>query len=292
LKIQDGCDRRCTYCRITLARGPSRSLGASAALERLRRLEAAGFGEAVLTGVNIGQYRDDFFHIGLGGLLKMLLEGTSAINLRLSSLDPQDFDAPLLEAIEKFQRVRPHFHLSVQSGSAHILRQMGRAYTPEAVEALAVRLRGLREDPFLACDLIAGFPGEGFAEFEDTLKLCRQVRWGWIHAFPYSRRPGTVAARLPGAAPSQEAARRVEALGTLAREGRAAYRDRWIGRPVEAVLEAGETAGHRRLRAANYLRLLLTDPLPPDLSSGAPLRCRLTAPAPPAADFDAYCVVV
>jgi threonylcarbamoyladenosine tRNA methylthiotransferase MtaB len=275
LKIQDGCDHACSYCRVTLARGPSRSLDAETLLARLGELEAAGHGEAVLTGVNIGQYRSA--GLGLGGVLEFLLARTRTIALRVSSLEPDGMDEPLFRALSN-PRVRPHFHLSIQSGSPRILERMRRSYTPAMVEAAIRRLRTLRENPFLACDIIAGFPGETPAEFAETYELCRRSQFAWIHAFPFSRRPGTAAWDLPDNVPEREAVGRVEALTDLARQGRAAYRKAWAGKTVEAIVEAGDAGDYLSALSENYLKLHL--PLPPDPPPpGTVIACRILAPA-------------
>ncbi|MDR1654672.1 MAG: tRNA (N(6)-L-threonylcarbamoyladenosine(37)-C(2))-methylthiotransferase MtaB [Treponema sp.] len=257
IKIQDGCDKRCAFCRVRLARGKSVSLKAEEALARLRDLEARGLGEAVLTGVNIGLYRAPAgkTELNMAGLLKFLLEGTDGIALRLSSLEPDEITEDLFEIIRS-TRIRSHFHISVQSGSAEVLKRMGRNYGPETVEAAAARLRELRGDPFLACDIITGFPGEGERDFEETFELCRRIGFAWIHAFPYSPRPGTAAASMKPAVSEREAGKRVAALMELARQGRAAYIQRWLGRSVEAVCESGEDSCFFHAVSENYLRLL------------------------------------
>jgi threonylcarbamoyladenosine tRNA methylthiotransferase MtaB len=293
LKIQDGCDKRCTYCRVRLARGPSRSLARKSVLARLRALEECGVAEAVLTGVNIAQYRDE--GCGLGALIGDLLRGTERIALRLSSLEPAAFCAELYGALAE-DRVRPHFHLSVQSGDAEVLRAMGREYTAEDVRAVTARLRALRGDPFIACDMIAGFPGESAAAFERSYALCREADFAWIHAFPFSPRPGTAARTLGGRPPEREAAMRVSRLFELARRGKKEYIGRWMGREVDAVFEDGgvehDGAGHggaglgggtRILTATteNYLKLAVV------ATAGAPhsgegARCVIGGPFDPA----------
>jgi threonylcarbamoyladenosine tRNA methylthiotransferase MtaB len=304
LKIQDGCDHACSYCRVSLARGKSRSLDAREVLARLRALEDRGYGEAVLTGVNLNQYRDGQGRDGLGrdgldlgGLLTLLLEGTRSIALRLSSLEPEGLSPEFLTVLAN-PRIRPHFHLSIQSGSRGILEKMRRRYTPEGIEAAVRRLRDLREDPFVACDLITGFPGERDEDFQATVDLCRRIGFAGIHAFPYSRRPGTEAFSFPNPVSEGEAVSRVNALLALAREGREAYIRRWLGKPLTAIVEASVRAppGHAAAVTENYLKALL-----PQAGEGARigtapgmvLRCRLRAFAggfpggPDQAGFDA-----
>jgi threonylcarbamoyladenosine tRNA methylthiotransferase MtaB len=261
LKIQDGCDRGCAYCRVSLARGKSQSLGANEALKQLQALERRGIAEAVLTGVNISQYRDS--GMDLSGLLEFLLKGTEKIRLRLSSIEPKSkepepgfFDDAFLRVLAD-KRIRPHFHLSLQSGSAAILTKMGRPYCPDDIERIVARLRDIRRDPFLACDIIAGFPGETECEFEKTYALMEKLGFAWIHAFPYSKRPGTAAFGFSGDVSGKDAARRVELLTSLARKGRLEYIQRWKGREVEAVVEAGENSPKGMVQAVteNYLKV-------------------------------------
>jgi threonylcarbamoyladenosine tRNA methylthiotransferase MtaB len=284
LKIQDGCDHACSYCRVTLARGPSRSLDAETLLVRLGELEAAGHGEAVLTGVNISQYRSA--GLDLGGALEFLLANTRTIALRVSSLEPDGMDDSLFRALSN-RRIRPHFHLSIQSGSPRILKRMRRGYTPAAVETAIRRLRELRGDPFLACDIIAGFPGETPAEFAETYELCRRSNFTWIHAFPFSRRPGAEAWDFPDNVPEREAVSRVESLMNLARQGRAAYIRAWAGKIVAAIVEVGDNGKSPTALSENYLKLRL--PLSPDPPlPGTVVACRILAPAEwPDSHFDA-----
>ncbi|MDR2398707.1 MAG: tRNA (N(6)-L-threonylcarbamoyladenosine(37)-C(2))-methylthiotransferase MtaB [Spirochaetaceae bacterium] len=278
LKIQEGCDNQCSYCRVRLARGKSVSLPANRALAALQALEAKGYGEAVLTGVNITQYRDTLAQkaMDLGGLVDYLLAGTERIRLRLSSLEPEGITGELLATLGH-PRIRPHFHLSLQSGSPRILERMGRRYSPQEAEEGIHRLRVVKEDPFLACDIITAFPGETEEAFEETYDLCARNGFAWIHAFPYSPRPGTAAYTYPGAVGERLAAERVERFAALGRAGRQAYIRRWQGREVEAILEA---SSHPAASAApavsdNYLKLLVVfgDQSPPP--GGSLIRCRI-----------------
>jgi threonylcarbamoyladenosine tRNA methylthiotransferase MtaB len=275
LKIQDGCDRTCSYCRVTFARGPSLSLDAPTLLSRLRELEAAGHGEAVLTGVNLNQYQSAA--LDLGNLLKYLLTNTRTIALRLSSLEPEGMTESLLQVLVN-KRIRPHFHLSVQSGSLLILDRMRRNYGPEEVETAVRRLRSLREDPFLACDIIAGFPGETPGEFAKTQELCRRIGFAWIHAFPYSRRPGTEAWNFQDSVPEREAVSRVESLINMARQGKAAYISRWAGKTVEAIVENSRGNAAAAALSENYLKLRVPLTEGQGLPPGTVIRCRIQEP--------------
>jgi len=275
LKIQDGCDRSCAYCRVSLARGKSRSLGANEALKQLQALERRGIAEAVLTGVNISQYRDS--GMDLPGLLEFLLNGAGNIRLRLSSIEPEPcFDDVFLRVLAD-KRIRPHFHLSLQSGSAAILAKMGRPYSPADIEKTVALFRRIRQDPFLACDIIAGFPGETECEFEKTCTLMEKLSFAWIHAFPYSKRPGTAAFGFSGDVSGKDAARRVELLTTLARKGRLEYIQRWKGREVEAVVEAGENLPKGMVQAVteNYLKVCVDYGEEKAPAPGSLIRCRI-----------------
>jgi threonylcarbamoyladenosine tRNA methylthiotransferase MtaB len=282
LKIQDGCDNRCSYCRVTLARGPSVSLAAERVLSRLRALETAGFGEAVLTGINICQYRDGV--MDLRGLLEYLLGQTETIALRVSSVEPENITGDLVNVLGN-PRIRPHFHLAIQSGSPRVLKKMGRTYSPESIEEGVARLRSVKGDPFFACDIITGFPGETGGEFEQTYELCRRLGFSWIHAFPYSPRPGTEAYHFTGPVSEREAISRVKALVDLARQGRRDYIGRWIGKKVDAIIEGTspdsgnnkKTTPYAAALSDNYLRLLLPSGELPPFLPGKVVSCRIRA---------------
>jgi len=266
LKIQDGCDKHCTYCRIRLARGPGISLDKEEVLRRLRILEET-HAEAVLTGVNICQYKcSEIFNrepspkgenekeLNLTGLLEYLLNGTEKIAIRLSSLAPDSVDVKLC-GILSHQRIQPHFHLSVQSCSDKILERMGRSYNAQTVEKAVSLLRGAKDDPFLACDIIAGFPGETEIEFRQTLKTAEKLDFTWIHAFPYSKRQGTPAFSFSDTVHESDVTKRVQLLTSLARQGRAAYVKRWLGKEVDVLIE--EKAGICFGTSRNYLKTLV-----------------------------------
>jgi threonylcarbamoyladenosine tRNA methylthiotransferase MtaB len=269
LKIQDGCDNSCNYCRVHLARGPSVSLPPEDALAQVRVFEDRGCAELMVTGVNITQYRHS--DLDLAGLLDYLLKGSTGIALRLASLEPEQINDRLATVLAH-PRIRPHFHLSVQSGSESVLSAMGRAYTPQTVEQGAALLRSAKDNPFLACDIITGFPGEGDAEFGQTLDLCARIGFAWIHAFPYSKRPGTKAFSLGNPVCERDISRRVETLSQLALRGRRNYAQGWLGRELSAVVEKGlSPAGHCRVVSENYLKLIVScGEAPPP---GSSIRC-------------------
>ena len=251
LKIQDGCDNRCSYCRICFARGPSVSLEAPKVLERVLQLERAGHREVVLTGVNLGQYR--FEAGGLAGLLAYLLYNTSHIAFRLSSLHPQIVDEALCRVLSD-ERIRPHFHLSVQSGSDTVLKAMHRPYNADCVKQAVEHLRSIKELPFIACDIIAGFPGETDEEFTKTAELCRSCNFSWIHAFPFSPRPGTAAYTMKNTVVSAAARTRVHELTLIAEAQKKAYIESCIGKRFKAVIEKFRI-GEVRAVTENFLHV-------------------------------------
>ncbi|MCL2230493.1 MAG: MiaB/RimO family radical SAM methylthiotransferase [Treponema sp.] len=255
LKIQDGCDKHCTYCKIRLARGKSVSLEADEILSRLRMLEET-HAEAVLTGVNICQYKDQgreknfttnqheqellvparTEEYDLAKLLDYLLKGTKNIAIRLSSLAPESIDEKLCKVLSH-PRIRPHFHLSVQSLNDKILDKMGRVYTCQTVRNAVGLLRGAKNDPFLACDIITGFPGETEKDFNETLNVCKTLDFAWIHVFPFSKREGTPAFLFGDNVAQSEITRRVELFTELARQGKNEYARRWLGKEVDVLIE-------------------------------------------------------
>jgi threonylcarbamoyladenosine tRNA methylthiotransferase MtaB len=295
LKIQDGCDNHCTYCKIRLARGASVSLDADEVLSRLRILEK-NHAEAVLTGVNISQYCDKKetekgANINLAQLLEYLLKGTEKIALRLSSFAPDKIDEELVGVLSN-KRIRPHFHLSIQSCSKKILEKMGRLYNGKTIEDAVSLLRRVKGDPFLACDIITGFPGETETEFKETFELCKKLDFAWIHVFPYSKRQGTAAFSFPETIHETEVTRRLGLFTTLAEQGRANYTRRWLGREVDVLVEKGGGKSCRGV-TENYLKTLVRCkgdlPLP-----GEVLRCRLLekTSTEKAEDYDAIAQII
>ncbi|MCQ2592232.1 MAG: tRNA (N(6)-L-threonylcarbamoyladenosine(37)-C(2))-methylthiotransferase MtaB [Treponema sp.] len=252
LKIQDGCNNNCSYCAIHKARGKSVSIDVNTAVKRVQELEAAGHQEVVITTVNIGQYRGKYIDESCNGaevyfnfskLLEMLLKKTEKIRFRISSLYPEVVDEDFCRVVSD-DRVCPHFHISVQSGSNKVLRAMNRVYAAEAVVAACEKLRKVKENPFIACDIITGFPGETDEDFEQTKKLCEKCNFTWIHAFPYSERPGTLAAEMKNKVPQNVSGERAKWLSDFAVEHKIKYIEECIGKKYPAVLETtGKTQG-------------------------------------------------
>ncbi|MCQ2576754.1 MAG: tRNA (N(6)-L-threonylcarbamoyladenosine(37)-C(2))-methylthiotransferase MtaB [Treponema sp.] len=238
LKIQDGCNNSCSYCAIHMARGFSVSIEAQTAIDRVVELENLGHSEVVLTTVNIGQYKGKYKdgYVNFTGLLRLLLENTKTISFRISSLYPEVVTDEFCEVI-KNKRVRPHFHLSVQSGSDSVLKLMNRAYKAEQVVIACEKLRKAKENPFIACDIITGFPGETAKDFEQTMELCHKCNFIWIHAFPFSERPGTPAATMPNKVPQSVSGERAQRLNDYAVNSKINYINSFVGKELEAIVE-------------------------------------------------------
>jgi len=199
LQVQNGCDHRCTFCVIPYGRGNSRSVPMGAVVEEARRLTDNGFAELVLTGVDLTSYGADLPGApSLGALVEKLLKLVPGIRrLRLSSIDSIEADPLLMRAIAEQDRLMPHFHLSAQSGDDMILKRMKRRHARADTIAFCDTVRRLRPDAVFGADLIAGFPTETDAMFENSRKLVGDAGLTFLHVFPYSPRAGTPAARMP-----------------------------------------------------------------------------------------------
>jgi threonylcarbamoyladenosine tRNA methylthiotransferase MtaB len=199
LQVQNGCDHRCTFCIIPYGRGNSRSVPMGAVVDEARRLVEAGFPEIVLTGVDLTAYGADLPGAPtLGQLVRKLLKLVPGlVRLRLSSIDSIEADDDLWRAIAEEERLMPHFHLSVQAGDDMILKRMKRRHSRADTIAFTARVRTLRPDAAFGADLIAGFPTETDAMFENTLALIDEAELSVLHVFPFSPRKGTPAARMP-----------------------------------------------------------------------------------------------
>jgi len=217
LQVQQGCDHRCTFCVIPYGRGPSRSVPLPRIVAQARALVEAGHRELVVTGVDIASYGKDLpGEPSLGAMLARLLAAVPELpRLRLSSLDPAEVDRSLRDLLSREPRLMPHLHLSVQAGDDLVLKRMKRRHGRRDVIRLAAELRALRPDLALGADLIAGFPTEDEAMFQNTLDLVAEAGLTFLHVFPFSARPGTPAARMLQVAKEarKERAGRLRALG-------------------------------------------------------------------------------
>jgi threonylcarbamoyladenosine tRNA methylthiotransferase MtaB len=211
VQVQNGCDHRCTFCIIPYGRGNSRSVPAGVVVEQIARLVDRGFAEVVLTGVDLTSWGADLPGAPrLGDLVRRILRLTSVPRLRISSIDSIEADLALMEAIATEPRLMPHLHLSLQSGNDLILKRMKRRHLRDDAIRFCEEARTLRPDIAFGADIIAGFPTETEAAFENSLQLIEDCGLTWLHVFPYSARKGTPAARMPqvpGTAIRERAAR-------------------------------------------------------------------------------------
>jgi MiaB-like tRNA modifying enzyme len=230
VKVQDGCSHRCTYCIVPFTRGPSRSRAPHDIADEVRRLLQGGFRELILSGVNLRQYgRDlampaDFWDVVARLGNEFGPEWAGRARLRISSLEPGQLGSKALDTLAANPLVSPQLHLSLQSGSASVLRRMGRGhYTPQPLLDFLHSLRGIWPVYGLGADILMGFPGETREEFEETLAFCRELPLTYAHVFPYSRRPGTAAADMKDQLPVAEKKARAAAVRAVAAEKKDAF---------------------------------------------------------------------
>lgn len=238
LKIQDGCNNACSYCAIHFARGHSVSIDVQTALDRVIELEKNGQSEVVITTINIAQYKSTYNgqEYNFARLLEKMLEVTKTLTFRISSLYPEIVDEEFCKVISN-PRVCPHFHISVQSGSNKILKSMNRVYNDDDVIRACQKLREAKPEVFLACDIITGFPGETDEDFAQTMEVCKKCDFAWVHAFPYSERPGTPAAVMKNKVPQSVSGERAAKLTAWAIEQKIKYISAFEGRELQAVVE-------------------------------------------------------
>lgn len=227
VQVQNGCDHRCTFCIIPYGRGNSRSVPAGVVVDQIKRLVQKGFNEVVLTGVDLTSWGADLPGTPrLGDLVMRILRLTDVPRLRISSIDSIEADENLMLAIATEPRLMPHLHLSLQHGDDLILKRMKRRHLRDDAIRFTEEARSLRPDITFGADIIAGFPTETEAHFENSLKLVEDCHLTWLHVFPYSSRPGTPAAKIPN-----------KVNGTIIKERAARLR------------EAGDVAVQRHLAA-------------------------------------------
>ena len=263
VKIQDGCQHRCAFCIVPVARGRSRSREPKVVLDQVRDLVAAGYLDVTLTGVDIGHYgRDLYPRTTLAALLRELAEVDGLRWLRLSSVLPSYFTPELLDAVTTLPVLAPHLHLPLQSGSDRVLRLMRRPYTVAMYRALVDRLAAAIPGLGLGAVVIAGHPGETEDDFEATLRLVEALPFSSLHVFAYSDRKGTEAARRPDHVPAAEIRERSGRLRRLGHEKSLAFRRGLVGRRRDAVVLDARDRRTGRLAGLtdNYVEVLFDGP--------------------------------
>jgi len=257
VQIQNGCDAFCSYCIIPYARGRSRSVGPDAVVAQVRELLAAGYPEIVLTGIHIGGYGADLDPpTTLLALVRRLEAETAVRRLRLGSVEPTEIPPELIEAVATSSVLCPHFHIPLQAGDDAVLQRMNRHYDSTFFRDLVLDIRSRLPEAAIGLDIIAGFPGETDEEFENTCRLIGELSVTHLHVFPFSRRPGTPAATMPGQLAGDVIRERAARLRALGEEKLAEFSRSFIGRTLEVVVEGGRTAGLCRGLTRNYLTIL------------------------------------
>ena len=257
LKIQDGCNNRCSFCIIPYVRGASRSAPADQVIAQIRAL-AAKYREVVLSGINLGRWGRDFpGRVRLADLIRRLLNETDVARLRLSSVEPMDFSDDLLQLMAESPRIAKHVHAPLQSGSDTVLRRMHRKYRPRHYEDRILKARALMPDCAVGADVMTGFPGETDEEFEQSRAFIESLPFTYLHVFTYSERPGTPAAesqQVPIAVRKQ----RTQVLRDLAARKNLEFRQSMIGKTISAVTLDKDALSE------NYLKVKLAKPREPN----------------------------
>lgn len=263
LKVQDGCDNRCSFCVIPSVRGQSRSLPLDRVLAEVRSLIRAGYREVVISGINLGRWGRDL-EVGtvrptrFPDLVRAILDETSLEKLRISSVEPMDWSDELIELMANSTRIAKHAHVPLQSASDSVLRRMHRKYRPWHYREKITKIRDAMPSAAIGADVMVGFPGETEAEFAETRRMIEELPFTYLHVFTYSARPGTPAAAHPGQVPVAVARERNQALREIAAAKKAAFMQAQVGRVVEAITLRSEAEGLTEALTDNYLKMKIT----------------------------------
>jgi len=260
LKVQDGCDNRCSFCVIPYVRGQSRSLPLNQILAEVNALVDWGYREVVISGINLGRWGRDLLAQGLyfEDLIRAILSRTSLEKLRISSVEPMDWSDELIDLVARSPRIAKHAHVPLQSGSDRVLRAMHRKYRPWHYREKLGKLRAAMPTAAIGADVMVGFPGETKADFEETRLLIEELPITYLHVFTYSPRPGTPAAAMRIQVPVQIARERNRILRDLGAEKKLEFMRSFAGNTVEAItLDAFDGESTEAL-TDNYLKVRLT----------------------------------
>ena len=242
IKIQDGCDRFCSYCLIPYARGHIRSRKIENVIEEIKKVVEEGINEVVITGIHIASYGRDFKgeNIGLIDLLEEINKIKGLHRIRLGSIEPTIITEEFVKRLSKLDKICDHFHLSLQSGCTETLKRMNRRYTTEEFKEVTKRLRTKFPNAALTTDIIVGFPGETEEEFNMTYEFLKEIAFYKMHVFKYSQRKGTKAAVMPNQIDGKVKEERSKKLIELSNENEYNYNKKYIGREVEVLFEERE----------------------------------------------------
>jgi threonylcarbamoyladenosine tRNA methylthiotransferase MtaB len=273
LKVQDGCDNRCSFCIIPYVRGQSRSLPLEQVIREVHALVEAGYLEVVISGINLGRWGRDLPNqssavgtpgqrpsgkgetLRFEGLVRTILRETEVEKLRISSVEPMDWSDELIGLVASSSRIANHAHVPMQSGSDRVLRTMHRKYRPWHYREKIEKIRAAMPDAAIGADVMVGFPAESDADFEQTRRLIEELPFTYLHVFTYSSRPGTPAASMPNQIPVQLARERNRILRELASAKKLNFMRSFIGKTVEAITLDVFDGGYTEALTDNYLKL-------------------------------------
>ncbi len=261
LKIQDGCSQGCTYCKVPSARGMPLSRSSNDILNMLDSIDESGINEVVITGINAGFYDDPDDGYTLSDLVEIILKQDHSFRVRLSSIEPDLVDEKLIHLLGN-ERLCNFLHLPLQSGSASILKEMNRTYTPEEFVRVTEKIRKSYSDIFIGSDVMIGFPGETEEDFLDTLDIIKKSQISHVHSFRYSPRKNTKASALPGRVHGNILQERMERLHTLASENKARFTQKMVGQNIRGLVEKTPVKGERgRAISQESLPVYFNDPI-------------------------------
>jgi threonylcarbamoyladenosine tRNA methylthiotransferase MtaB len=258
LKVQDGCNNRCSFCIIPSVRGRSRSLKLEQVLREVDALVANGYREIVLSGINLGRWgRELTPRMNFAAMLRAILEHTAIEKIRISSVEPMDWTNEVIELVASSPRIAKHAHVPLQSGSDRILRKMHRKYRPWHYADRIERIRHAMPDAAIGADVMVGFPGETDDDFEQTRALIERLPFTYLHVFTYSSRPGTPSAEMPEQVPVHIARERNRVLRELAVQKKREFMQSFVGRELQAITLTHYDGECTEALTDNYLKLKL-----------------------------------
>lgn len=253
-KIQDGCDYKCTFCTIPLARGKSRSMNPDLAVADFTKLVQQGYKEIILTGVNVGDFGKSF-DINFYELLKRLINVKGDFRIRISSIEPNLLTDSIIELAANSKKICKHFHIPLQSGSNTILKSMQRRYKTEYYSRLITKIKQQIPDAGIGVDVIVGYPGETEYEFMETYNFLHQLPISYLHVFTYSERPDTKAILMQGSVPYSERKKRNNMLKILSDKKKNYFYNQMIGKNLEVLFETENLDGRIKGFSSNYVRV-------------------------------------
>jgi threonylcarbamoyladenosine tRNA methylthiotransferase MtaB len=261
LKVQDGCDNRCSFCVIPSVRGNSRSLPLDKILDEVNSLVKEGYREVVISGINLGRWGRDlpssFRSLRFEDLIRTILCETSLEKLRISSVEPMDWSDELISLMAGSPRIAKHAHVPMQSGSDRVLRLMHRKYRPWHYREKMEKLHAAMPTAAIGADVMVGFPGESESDFAATRCMIEELPFTYLHVFTYSSRPGTPSASIPGQVPAPIARGRNRILRELAAEKKLAFMKTFVGQTMEAITLNAFDGEYTEALSDNYLKLRL-----------------------------------